>query len=241
MPARAETIDAYVAALHAQWLLQRDARAAPTVETRFRYNPDVRSAVAMVPAVIPLLLMMIPAMLTSLSVVREKELGSIVNFYLAPVGALEFLVGKQLPYAALAMLNFMLLWLLAVTAFDVPFKGSAAALMVAAALYVAASTALGLLMSTFLRTQTAAIFATTIGTILPAIQFSGLLNPTSSLEGAAAWIGRVYPTTHFLDISRGTFSKALGFADLGTAFAALALAAPLLVLLSAALLRKQER
>ncbi len=241
MPARAETIDAYVAALHAQWLLRRDASAAPTVETRFRYNPDVRSAVAMVPAVIPLLLMMIPAMLTSLSVVREKELGSIVNFYLAPIGALEFLVGKQLPYAALAMLNFALLWLLAVTAFDVPFKGSAAALLLAAALYVAASTALGLLMSTFLRTQTAAIFATTIGTMLPAIQFSGLINPTSSLEGAAAWIGRVYPTTHFLDISRGTFSKALGFADLGHAFAALALAAPLLVLLSAALLRKQER
>jgi ribosome-dependent ATPase len=241
MPARAETIDAYVAALHAQWLLRREATAAPGVETRFRYNPDVRSAVAMVPAVIPLLLMMIPAMLTSLSVVREKELGSIVNFYLAPVGALEFLVGKQLPYAALAMLNFALLWLLAVTAFDVPFKGSAAALLLAAALYVAASTALGLLMSTFLRTQTAAIFATTLGTMLPAIQFSGLLNPTSSLEGAAAWIGRAYPTTHFLDISRGTFSKALGFADLGHAFVALALAAPLLVLLSAALLRKQER
>ena len=241
MPARAETIDAYVEALHAQWLAQRVGVGVPAVEPRFRYNPELRSAVAMVPAVIPLLLMMIPAMLASLSVVREKELGSIVNFYLTPVGAGAFLLGKQLPYVALAMVNFMLLWLLAVTAFGVPFRGSFAALALGALLYVFASTALGLLMSTFLRTQTAAIFATSLGTMLPAIQFSGLINPTASLEGVAAWIGRVYPTSHFLDISRGTFSKALGLGDLAGAFVALALAAPLLLALSAALLRKQER
>ncbi|MGA8008464.1 MAG: ABC transporter permease, partial [Thiomonas sp.] len=100
---------------------------------------------------------------------------------------------------------------------------------------------LGLVMSTFLRSQTAAIFATTIGTMLPAVQFSGMLTPVSSLEGVAAWVGRIYPTTHFLDISRGTFSKALGFADLGSALLALAPAAPLLVALSVVLLRKQER
>ncbi len=242
MPMRAETIDAYLQALHAQWLAARAAgtHPPPGVETRFRYNPEVVSVVAMVPAVIPLLLMMIPAMLAALSVVREKELGSIVNFYATPVGSLEFLVGKQLPYIALGLLNFGLLWLVAVLWFAVPFKGSFAALATAALLYVSASTGLGLLMSTFLRTQTAAIFATSIGTMLPAVQFCGLLNPVSSLAGAAAWIGHVYPTTHFLDICRGTFSKSLGFDDLRSAFAALAPAGVILVALSALLLRKQE-
>jgi ribosome-dependent ATPase len=249
MPTRAETIDGYVQALHAAWLVEYARRelglalpgTAAGIETRFRYNPDVKSLVAMVPAMIPLLLLMIPAMLTSLSVVREKELGSIINFYVTPVGRLEFLLGKQIPYIALAMLNFLLLWALAVTMFGVPFKGSFAALSAAAFLYVAAATAIGLLMSTFLKTQTAAIFGTTIGTMLPAVQFSGLLNPTSSLEGPAAWIGQIYPTTHFLTISRGTFSKALGFPDLGSALVPLALAIPVLIALSALLLRKQER
>src|SRR5690606_20037472 len=98
---------------HMHWLAERLAPAggAPPplglvgIETRFRYNPDVKSLVAMVPAMIPLLLILIPTMLTTLSVVREKELGSIVNFYVTPVTRLEFLLGKQLPYIALAMFN----------------------------------------------------------------------------------------------------------------------------------------
>ena len=249
MPTRAETIDGYIQALHAAWLVEYAKRAlglalpsgAAGIETRFRYNPNVESLVAMVPAVIPLLLLMIPAMLTSLSVVREKELGSIINFYVTPVSRLEFLLGKQLPYVALAMFNFLLLWTFAVTVFGVPFTGSFAALATAALLYVATATAIGLLMSTFLRTQMAAILGTAIGTMLPAAQFSGMLNPISSLEGPEAWIGQIYPTTHFLTISRGAFSKALGFADMGYAFTPLALAIPVLIALSVALLRKQER
>src|SRR5690606_14105808 len=112
MPMRAETIRGYVQGIHAHWLAQR-APAAPSglfnIETRFRYNPDVESLVAIVPAVIPVLLLLIPAILTTLSVVREKELGSIINLYVTPVTRLEFLLGKQLPYIAMAMLNFLLL------------------------------------------------------------------------------------------------------------------------------------
>ena len=80
-----------------------------------------------------------------------------------------------------------------------------------------------------------------IGTLLPAIQFSGMLDPVSSLEGVGAWVGMAYPTTHFLTICRGTFSKALGFADLGGAFIPLLIAIPVLTLASAALLKKQAR
>jgi ribosome-dependent ATPase len=196
--------------------------------------------VAMVPAVIPLLLLMIPAILAALSVVREKELGSIINFYVTPTTRLEFLLGKQLPYVVLGMLNFLLLTALAVTIFGVPLKGSFAAEATGALLYVSCATAMGLFISTFMRSQIAAIFGTTVLTTLPAKMFSGMIDPVSSLEGAGAFIGRIYPTTHFLTISRGTFSKALGFADLYHSFLPLLIAIPVLLGLSVALLKKQE-
>ncbi len=250
MPSRAETVRGYIQGMHALWLQQRlahstlgaDAAAGLfSVETRFRYNPDVRSLVAMVPAIIPMLLMLVPAMLTALSIVREKELGSIVNLYVTPVTRLEFLLGKQLPYIVLGMLNFLLLVLLALMVFRVPMNGSFATLAAASLLYVAAATAMGLVASAFLRSQVAAIFATAIMTILPATQFSGLLDPVSSLEGFGALIGHVYPTTHYLTIARGTFSKALDFTDLHQAFVPLAIAAPVLIGFAAGLLAKQER
>jgi len=246
MPTRAETVSGYVQGMHRQWLAglvreQRQSGGSASIETRFRYNPDVRSLPAMVPAMIPLLLMMIPAMLSALSVVREKELGSIVNLYVTPVTRLEFLLGKQLPYILLGMLNFLLLTGLAVLVFKVPLKGSFGALSLAAFLYVIAATSLGLVISSFMRSQIAALFGTTLLTILPAVQFSGMIDPVSSLEGAGALIGKLYPTTHFLTITRGAFSKALGFAELQSSFLPLLLAVPLLTLLGALLLKKQER
>ncbi|MCB1511971.1 MAG: ABC transporter ATP-binding protein/permease, partial [Hyphomicrobiaceae bacterium] len=249
MPQRAETVRSYVQGMHTHWLSQQGSqtpwRAAAgslaNIETRFRYNPDIKSLVAMVPAVIPLLLMLIPAMLTALSVVREKELGSIINFYVTPATRLEFLIGKQLPYIALAMLNFLLMVLLAVTVFGVPLTGSFLTLATGTLLYVSAATAVGLLISTFMRSQIAAIFGTAVLTILPATEYSGIIDPVSSLEGTGRIIGELYPTTHYVTISRGTFSKALDFSDLAASFIPLLLATPILLALTAALLRKQER
>jgi ribosome-dependent ATPase len=193
-----------------------------------------------VPAVIPLLLLMIPAMLTALSVVREKELGSIINLYVTPVTRSEFLLGKQLPYVVLAMLNFGLMTLLAVTLFGVPVKGSFMALVAAALLFVVFSTGFGLFCSIFTRSQIAAMFMTIVGTIIPAVQFSGLLNPVSSLAGIGAFIGRVYPATYFLNITRGVFNKALGFPGLHASFWPLLIAAPVVVGISILFLKKQE-
>ncbi|WP_411037615.1 ribosome-associated ATPase/putative transporter RbbA [Shinella sp. BYT-45] len=248
-PSRAESVQGYVQGMHADWLarqartLHGDAATAGSFDlvTRYRYNPDVKSIVAMVPAVIPLLLLLIPAILTTLSVVREKELGSIVNFWVTPVTQLEFLVGKQLPYIALAMLNFAMLTAFAIFFFQVPFTGSLAAFTLAALLYVTATTAMGLLISVFISSQVAAIFATALLTMIPGAQFSGMIDPVSSLQGIGRMVGEVYPTTWFIVVSRGTFSKSLGFADLGTAFIMLALAAPVLLGLAAAFLRKQAK
>ena len=249
MPMRAETMSGYVQGMHRHWLTAkaRESNVAGAtaglinIETRFRYNPDVRSLPAMVPAVIPLLLMLIPAILTALSVVREKELGSIVNLYVTPVTRLEFLLGKQLPYVVLAMINFLLLTALAIFVFGVPLKGSFLTLAAAALLYVTTATAFGLVISTFVRTQIAALFGTAVLTILPAVEFSGMIDPVSSLEGAGRFIGQIYPTTHFLTVARGTFSKGLGFADLHASFVPLLIAVPVLIGLGAALLKKQER
>ena len=249
MPTRAETLRGYTQGIHAHWLAARMKEAlgpeavagSYTLETRFRYNPDVKSLPAMAPAVMPLLLLLIPAILAALSVVREKELGSIINFYVTPVTRLEFLLGKQAPYVALGMVNFLLLTAMTIFLFDVPMTGSFAALATAMLVYLMAATAFGLLISAFVRSQVAALFGTAVLTLLPATLFSGILDPVSSLEGVGAAIGNVYPTTHALIIARGTFSKGLGFGDLQAEFVALLVAVPVLVGLGAALLRKQER
>jgi len=247
MPTRAETVRGYVQAMHQLWLVDMakhrlgvSLAAASTLETRYRYNPDVKSLPAMVPAVIPMLLMMIPAMLTALSVVREKELGSIINLYVTPVSRGEFLLGKQLPYVVLAMTNFFLLAALAVTVFGVPIKGSFATLALAAFIFVICSTGFGLFASTFTKSQIAAMFVTMIGTIIPCVQFAGLLNPVSSLEGLGAVIGRIYPATYFLTISRGVFSKALGLSTLTPSFWPMLAAVPVILGASILLLKKQE-
>lgn len=248
MPFRGETIRGYVQGLHYQYVteLVLDATGSlavqpATLEARYRYNQDFKSIFAMVPAVIPLLLIFIPAILMALGVVREKELGSITNLYVTPVTRLEFLVGKQLPYIAMSMVSFFLLLLQAVLIFGVPVKGSVVALTFGALLYVTATTGIGLLISTFTKTQIAALFGTAILTMLPTVQFAGLTTPVSSLEGAGYWIGQFFPATYFLVICRGVFTKALSFGDLTGQFLALAAFIPVLTLLSLVLLRKQEK
>ena len=248
MPNRAETVRGYVQAMHLAWLQEMASRQASpnrdtsliSIETRYRYNPDVKSLPAIVPVVIPLLLMMIPAMLSALSVVREKELGSIINLYVTPTTRSEFLLGKQVPYIVLGMFNFFLLCALSVFVFGVPHKGSFLTLTLAALLYVTIATGLGLLISTFMKSQIAAIFGTAIITLIPATQFSGMIDPVASLEGPGRWIGQIYPTSHFLTIARGTFSKALNLTDLWGSFIPLLIAVPLVLGLSVWLLKKQE-
>lgn len=248
MPTRAETVRGYVQAIHSLWLQQKarqlQGKAATVgsfqIEMRYRYNPNLESLVAMAPAVIPLLLLLIPSMLAVLSVVREKELGSIINFYVTPVTQLEFLIGKQLPYVALAMFNFLLLTGFTIFVFQVPFTGSFAALAAGALLYSIIATSMGMVISSFINSQIAAIFGTALLTIIPATQYSGLTDPVSSLQGFGAIIGHIYPTSYFVTIARGTFSKALGFADLQPSLIALTITIPVLLSAGALLLKKQD-
>jgi ribosome-dependent ATPase len=180
-------------------------------------------------------------MLTALGVVREKELGSITNLYVTPITKLEFLLGKQLPYIVISMIGFFGLMAMSVTLFGVTFKGSFAAITLGTLLYVTATSGLGLLMSTFTRSQVAAIFGTAIATMTPVFSFCGLSSSVSALEGGAAVFSKIYPATHYLVISRGTFSKALGFNDLSDRFVAIALFILAIIAICSFLLPKQEK
>lgn len=247
MPKRAETIRGYVQGLHQGWLTSvakyeygMELKPAFNVEMRYRYNPDIQSIQAIVPAIIPILLLLIPSMLTALSVVREKEMGSIINLYVTPVTKLEFLLGKQIPYVAISMLNYTLMVILAIYFFGVPMKGSFLALSLVTLLFCIFSTGFGLLASTLTNSQIGAIFFTVILTLIPAVQFSGLINPVSSLEGFGAIVGQIYPTSHMLTATRGVFSKALHLNSLTYELMILVIVVPIIIMASVALLKKQE-
>ena len=249
MPFRGETVLGYIQGMHYDYLIQLARQhlgvvpslSPANIEMRYRYNQDFKSLYAMVPAVIPLLLIFIPAILMAVGVVREKELGSITNLYATPVTRLEFLLGKQLPYIGVSMISFFGLVALSVYIFNVPLKGSFVTLSFAALLFVTVTTGFGLLMSAFTNTQVAALAATAILTLLPTVSFSGLTEPVSSLTGIGAVIGTYFPVTYFLNISRGLFTKALEFHDMYADFLAIAVFIPVLTFLSVVLLSKQEK
>ncbi len=226
MPFRGETARSYVSGLALQYAKERAVeRLGPNgvssvylgglnVETRFRYNQSFKSVNAIVPSVIVLMLILIPAIMSAIAVVREKETGSITNFRSTPTSKFEFLFGKQLPYVAVSMVSFVLLVLLATVMFGVPVKGSFATLALGTLLYLFAATGFGQLISTFTRTQVAAVFATAILSVVPAVNFSGLLVPVSSLSGGARFLGLTFPAAWYQPISVGAFTKALGLPDL---------------------------
>jgi ribosome-dependent ATPase len=252
MPFRGETAQGYVTGLVLRYaqdvIVERLGPNAVSnvyiggvdIDNRFRYNQAFKSAFSMVPSVIVIMLVLIPAIMATIGVVREKETGSIANFRSTPITKFEFLMGKQFPYVVVGMLTFILLVLMALVVFHVPVKGSFGALALAALLYVFSTCGFGQLVSTFTRTQVAAVFATTVIAIIPVVNFSGLLVPVSSLTGQGRVIGLMFPSAWFQPISVGTFTKGLTYSDLW--FNALVLAAFAVgyFIASHIFLRKQE-
>jgi ribosome-dependent ATPase len=208
---------------------------------RFRYNQDFKSVVAIVPGIMMLLLVLIPAMLTALGVVREKELGTIANLYASPAGIGEYLIGKQLPYIGIGCLAFLLMALIAVPVFGIYPKGSLLALALAVPLYLTATTGFGLLISAFCTSQVAALFAAAILSIIPAVNFSGLLYPAATLEGTAKWVGFFFPASWYQTVSLGVFTKGLEFTAFAKEYLALGLFCLGFLVLARLCVSKQER
>jgi ribosome-dependent ATPase len=205
------------------------------------YNPSFQSIYSIVPSVPALLLLLIPAILMTVAIVREKELGSMINFYVTPTGRLEYLLGKQLPYVTIGMINFFILAIMSVTVFGVPVKGNFLMLALCTLLYVAATTGIGMVTSTFTSSQVAAVFVTAILTIVPTIQFSGLLQPVSTLEGNARIIGSIWPASYYMHASLGTYTKGLPPGLMIGDIIFLACCIPILLAVSFLGLRKQEK
>ncbi|MCB4458392.1 ribosome-associated ATPase/putative transporter RbbA [Leisingera sp. McT4-56] len=247
IPFKGETVEGYAAGLH-QTFLSAQAAASGTrpaeiarIEPRFRYNQSFESIAAMAPAMPAILLIMLPAVLMAVSVAREKELGSVTNFYVTPTTRLEFLIGKQIPYVVIAYANFLLLAGMTVAVFGVPLKGDPLPLAVGALLYVWATTSYGLLIATMTSSQVTATFATAIASVVPTIQFSGFLQPVSTLEPGAQTIGSLWPSSYFLHLNVGAFTKGLGWEALLPDILALACFGPAFTLLAALSLRAQEK
>jgi ribosome-dependent ATPase len=249
MTFRGDTVEQYVQGVHATSLADPAtglATASPQkltadIEERFMYNPTFTSVFSIVPSVPALLLLLIPAILMTVSIVREKELGSMINFYVTPTGRLEYLLGKQLPYVVIGMINFVILTALAVVVFRVPVKGSFLMLALCTLLYVTATTGIGMVTSTFTSSQVAAVFVTAILTIIPTIQFSGLLQPVSTLKGTAAFVGSIWPASYYMHSSLGAYTKGLGVRLLVGDVIFMLCAIPFLLALSLAGLKKQEK
>ena len=249
MPFNATNIRGYIGSLITAYTKDRIAdsglpvslKAPAGIEPRFMYNQDFDSINAIAPGVMMLVLMMIPAMMSAVGVVREREIGSIANFYASPAAVAQYLIGKQLPYIAVGMINFAAMMLMIIYLFGVPLKGSFAGLAVGTLLMVSASTALGLLISCFVRSQLAAIFATAIITMIPAQTYSGFIYPLSTMEGGALVIGKTFPSSWYYTVSVGSFTKGLHTADLLHEYAAIAAFAATSLILACVLLKKQEK
>jgi ribosome-dependent ATPase len=247
-PFRAETIRLYADNVTMKFVDRRFTTTASgnppsrraSIESRYRYNPSFESVYAIVPSIPPILLILLPAILMAVSVVREKELGSIINFYVTPTTRLEFIWGKQLPYIAIGLMNYAILMFMSIVVFRVPLKGSGLMLTLCAIVYLVVTTGVGLVVSTFTPSQVAAVFITAILTILPTTQFSGLLQPVSTLEGRARIVGSIWPTTYYMHASVGAFTKGLGPGLLSRDLIAIALFIPVLTLLTVAALKRQE-
>lgn len=184
------------------------------LEVRYLYNQALRSVWSVAPALIMFTMMIAPAVLTSLAVVREKETGSIYNIYASTVTRAEYLIGKLLPNVMISTFNIVVLWLVAAVYFGAPFKGDAVFFFVASVAYVACTCCIGFLVSTLVRTQSAALLITIILAIVPAVQFSGMFTPVAFLPHSSMLLSHLFPPMYYNNIVQGAFLKGTGWSVL---------------------------
>ena len=210
-------VDGVARGLTAVPLPRRDgsyAGAVPLVELRTEYNPERRTAVQIVPALIGVILNMTMVIFTAAAIVRERERGNLELLITTPIRSAELMAGKLLPYVGIGLVQVTLVLSVGAFLFDVPVNGSLGDLYLAALLFIAATLTLGLVISTFARTQFQA-FQLAFFTMLPSILLSGFMFPFDGMPRAAQWIAQVLPLTHFNDMSRAIVLRGAPISDLG--------------------------
>lgn len=250
---RALVISGYVAAIDGQfnaqllshYLSQRGVVTANlmpvSLEGRVWYNPSLETKNSIIPGFLVVMLMFYPSLLASLVVAREKERGTIFNFYCSPVSRWEVIVGKAVPYVGLALVNYFLLFALSLFVFKVTFTGNFLVLTAAALVYIPCCIGLGLVISVLCRTQIAAMLITFVSLMTPSVLFSGMITPIASMDRSAQMISRLIPASYFMGMARGIFLKGLGFNFYRADFAALMVFAAVVYALAILGFRKRVR
>lgn len=242
-------VSSYVAAVvdrHSSELAERrlaelgvQAPAALRLEARVWYNAPMKSVNYIVPGLFAVLLMAFPPMLTALAIVRERERGTIEQIYVSPVPPAVFLLGKVIPYAAIAFVEMLLVLLAGTLWFDIPFRGSLALLLGASLLYVFVTVGLGVAVSAVTRTQVAAVLLSLVATLMPSFLFSGFLFPIATMPYVLQLYTYAFPARYFNDISRDLFLKGVGIEYLWANIGLLALYALVLFAAASLALRKK--
>jgi ABC-2 type transport system permease protein len=208
-----------------------------TMASRTWFNPNLNSRFYFVPGVIALLVMVISMILSSMAIVREREIGTMEQIMVSPIGRMEFILGKTLPFALIGFLDTALITVLAVFWFQVPFLGSPAVLFTAVGLYLMSTLGVGLFISTLSRTQQQAMM-TAFFFLMPAILLSGFIYPIANMPRVVQFMTYLNPLRYFLVIVRGVFLKGTGFEVLWPQLLGLGALGLILLSLAAAKFRK---
>jgi len=186
--------------------------AAPLLitETRMAFNPEQKGAFSFVPGVMTLILMLISAMMTSVTIAREKELGTMEVLLVSPLRPIQIILGKTAPYLALSMVNATIIVLLGVFVFGMPLHGSILLLAAECILYMFVSLSLGILISTTAKDQMGALFLSALGLMMPTMLLSGFIFPRESMPLPLQIVGNIIPATWFNPIIKGIMIKGVG-------------------------------
>jgi ABC-2 type transport system permease protein len=222
-------------------LAERQGARPGAIDGRVRvwFNPQLESRNFMVPGVIALLLLVITANLSSMAIVRERELGTLEQLNVTPLGRWELILGKLLPYALVGFIDVLLVMTLAVFWFEVPLRGSVALLLAGSMVYLLCTLGLGLFVSTISSTQQQAMMTSTFFFMVPMIYLSGFIFPIENMPRVIQWVTTLIPLRYFLVIVRGIFLKGVGFHVLWPQFAALGAWGVVVVSLAAVRSRKR--
>ena len=213
-PNTANTISNYVNAILQEYQkqLNKDITIAYQIvpETRMVYNPELKSVYMFVPGVMTIILMLVSAMMTSISITREKELGTMEILLVSPLKPLQVIVGKVFPYIFLSIINAIVIVLLSIFIFKMPVQGSLFLLAMESILFIISALALGILISTISATQQTAMMISLMGLMLPVILLSGFIFPISSMPIPLQIISNIIPAKWFIIIIKGIMLKGVG-------------------------------
>lgn len=213
-PNTANTISNYVNAIlqHYQQLQNKSIKIAYQIipQTRMVYNPELKSVFMFVPGVMTIILMLVSAMMTSISITREKELGTMEILLVSPLKPIQVIVGKVVPYIFLSVINAIVIIVLSIFIFKMPVQGSLFLLGIESVLFIITSLALGILISTISYTQQTAMMISLMGLMLPVILLSGFIFPISSMPWILQVISNIIPAKWFIIIIKGIMLKGVG-------------------------------